>query len=105
MSLSTHSKKRVEIFVEAPALQLVLEALDGAGVQGYTVLQAIAGRGHMGDWQIDDSFNSASHMVAVVCLLDASRVEAAVNAVYDIVKRQIGVLSISDVLVLRPEHF
>jgi nitrogen regulatory protein PII len=105
MSLATHTKKRVEIFVEAPALHQVLEALDGAGVQGYTVLQAIAGRGHTGGWQIDDSFNDASHMVAVICILDGGLVDAVVDAVFGIVKRQIGVMSISDVLVVRPEHF
>ena len=33
------------------------------------------------------------------------RAEAVVEAVYAIVKRQIGILSMSDVTVVRPEHF
>jgi PII-like signaling protein len=105
MSLKTHPKKRIDIFVEAPALQTVLDALDEAHVQGYTVLEAIAGKGHTGVWRLDDSFNNATNVVVVVCLLDAAKVDAVVDAVFDIVKRQIGVLTISDVMVVRPEHF
>jgi nitrogen regulatory protein PII len=105
MSLATHKKMRIEIIVEAPALHQVTEALEAAGVQGYTVLPAIAGRGHMGSWRADNSFNDASHMVAVVCIVDTARVDAIVERIYTIVQRQIGVLSISDVMVVRPEHF
>jgi nitrogen regulatory protein PII len=105
MSLKTYPKKRVDIFVEQPALQSVLDALDGAEVQGYTVTEATQGRGHSGRWQIDDSFNNATNVVVVVCILDAARVDAVVEAVFDIVQRQIGVLTVSDVMVVRPEHF
>lgn len=105
MSLAKFSKKRVEIFVEAPALQQVLDALDSAAVQGYTVVEAMAGKGHTGTWRLDDSFNNATNVVVVVCILDAAVVDDVVAAVIEIVKRQIGVLTVSDVMVVRPEHF
>jgi PII-like signaling protein len=105
MSLTTYPKKRVDVFVEAPALQTVLDVLDEAHVQGYTVLEAKSGKGHMGTWSIDDSFNNATNVVCVVCIMDAAKVEQVMDGVYDIVKRQIGVLTISDVMVVRPEHF
>jgi nitrogen regulatory protein PII len=105
MSLRTYPKKRLDIFVEAPAVEQVTDALLAAGVQGFTILEASAGQGHGGPWRIDDSFNDASHVVCVVCLLDAAMVDGAVSAVFEIVKRQIGVLTISDVMVVRPEHF
>jgi nitrogen regulatory protein PII len=105
MNLARHPKKRIEIIVEAPALHLVLEALDGAGVSGYTVFPALEGRGHHGGWTRDDSFNNASHMVAIVCITGEEKAEAAVAAVYAIVERQIAILSLCDVEVVRPEHF
>ena len=105
MSFAKYSKKRVDIFVEAPAVQQVLDALDVAGVQGYTVLEAKAGKGHAGQWRLDDSFNNATNVVVVVCILDATQVEQVVAAVFEIVQRQIGVLTVSDVMVVRPEHF
>jgi nitrogen regulatory protein PII len=105
MNLARHARKRIEIIVEAPALHLVLTALDKAEVSGYTVLPALEGRGHHGTWNRDDSFNNASHMVAVVCITSESRAEAVVESVFGIVDRQIAILSLSDVMVVRPEHF
>jgi nitrogen regulatory protein PII len=105
MNLAHHPKKRLEIIVEAPALQRVLKALDQADVSGYTVVPALQGRGSHGGWNRDDSLNNASHMVQVVCITSDHRAEAAVEAVYKIVKRQIGILLMSDVTVVRPEHF
>lgn len=105
MKLATHARKRLEIIVEAPALHQVLKALDDAGVSGYTVLSAQEGRGHHGEWNRDDSFNNASHMVCVVCVTSEAKAEAAVESVYAIVKRQIAILSLSDVTVVRPDHF
>jgi PII-like signaling protein len=105
MSVAMYAKKRVDIFVEAPVLSEVLEALDGAAVQGYTVVEATAGKGHTGRWHLDDSFNSATNMLVVVCVLDAAKVDDVVSAVFEIVRRQIGVLTVSDVMVVRPEHF
>jgi nitrogen regulatory protein PII len=105
MNLAHHPKKRLEIIVEAPALTRVIEALNQAKVSGYTVLPALAGRGQHGGWNLDDSFNNASNMVCVVCITSEDRAEAVVAAVYAVVKKQIGILSLSDVLVVRPEHF
>ncbi len=35
------AKKRIEIFVEAPALHRLTDALEKAGVKGYTILPAL----------------------------------------------------------------
>ncbi len=105
MSLAKHAKKRLDVFVEAPALQQILDALEKADVQGYTVLEAMAGKGHAGQWRLDDSFNAATNMLIVVCIVDAARVDHVVEAMFDIVQRQIGVLTVSEVMVVRPEHF
>jgi nitrogen regulatory protein PII len=105
MTLSTYPKKRIEIIVEAPALSLVLRSLDEAGVSGYTVLPALEGRGRSGHWTRDDSFNNASHMVSVVCIIDDSLADKAVTSVFAVVSTQIGILSVSDVSVMRKEHF
>jgi hypothetical protein len=44
-------------------------------------------------------------VLVIVCILDASLADAAINALYDVVRLQIGVLTVSDVMVVRPEHF
>lgn len=105
MTLATYPKKRLDIFVEEPALHLVLDCLREKGVQGYTVLQAQAGHGHTGDWTLDDSITNVGNMLCVVCIMDAKQADHVAEAVFAIVKRRVGVLTISDVMVMRPEHF
>ena len=105
MNIAKYAKKRLDIFVEAPALQQVIDALTAAGVQGYTVLEATSGMGLAGHWRLDDSFNNATNVLVVVCILDSAQVDKVVEVVFEIVQRQIGVLTVSDVMVVRPEHF
>jgi len=103
--MQTHPKKRIEIVVEAPALQRLLDRLDRAAVTGYTVVPALAGRGHEGGWRGEGLAGDAGRMVMVICITDASRVDAVLETAYAIVSRQIGIVAVSDVQVIRAEHF
>jgi nitrogen regulatory protein PII len=49
--LPTHAKKKLEIIIEAPMLNRLLDLLDRLAVTGYTVVPAIAGRGRDGSWR------------------------------------------------------
>ena len=105
MTLPTHPKKRLDIIIEAPALNLLLEQLDAAGVTGYTVFPALSGRGHDGHWRLDDSFNDASHMVQVSSIMDGALIAAVLEGAYSVVRRHIGIVTVSDVQVVRSDHF
>ncbi len=100
-----HPKKRVEIVVEAPALHRLTDALDRAGVTGYTIVPALAGRGRGGSWSGEGLAGDAGRMVIVVSIVDAARADAVVSGVYAVLARQIGVVSVSDVAVIRADHF
>jgi nitrogen regulatory protein PII len=103
--MDTYPKKRIEIVVEAPALSRLLDRLDRAAVSGYTVIPALAGRGREGSWRGEGLAGDAGRMVIVVCITDATRVDAVLEAAYAIVSRQIGIVTMSDVSVIRAEHF
>jgi nitrogen regulatory protein PII len=103
--MDTYPKKRIEIVVEAPALPRLLDRLDRAAVSGYTVIPALAGRGREGSWRGEGLAGDAGRMVIVVCITDATRVDAVLEAAYAIVSRQIGIVTMSDVSVIRAEHF
>lgn len=105
MSIETHPKKRVEIMIEAPALIRVTDALDQAEATGYTVLPALAGRGNGGNWQRDDAFGDSGRIVCVVCITDAQRMPSILEALKPLVERHIGIVSVSDVQVIRAGHF
>lgn len=103
--MQTYVTSRIEIFVERPILARLLAALDKSSATGYTVLPAVAGKGAGGPWRGDDAIGSADQMMAVICLTDPSKVDQVVETVFSIVKNRVGVLSISEVQVLRPERF
>jgi nitrogen regulatory protein PII len=105
MSLTTYPKKRIEIVIEAPAIKRLLEVLDQAGVTGYTVVPALAGRGQDGPWRRDDSLNNAGNMVMVICITDGAKADDVLSRAFELVRRYIGIVSVSDIQVVRKEHF
>lgn len=102
--METHLKKRIEIVVERPILSRLLDLLDRLAVTGYTVIPAIAGRGREGAWH-EGMVGDAGHMVMVICVTDPARVDAVLEPVYSLLSRQIGIVTTSDVQVVRRDHF
>lgn len=103
--MQTYPKKRIDIVVEAPLLARVIELLDAQGVGGYTVLPALAGRGSGGVWHRDGLVGRAGAAVTIFCILDANKVDDVLEPLFRLVSRQIGIVSVSDVQVIRPDHF
>lgn len=91
--------------VEAPLMQRVLKLLDENGVSGYTVFSALAGRGKDGAWHRDGVVGRAGALVWILCIVDESRVEDVLEPLYALVSKQIGIVTLSDVRVIRHEHF
>lgn len=100
-----HPKKRIEIIVEAPVLGRVLDLLDRLAVTGYTVLPALAGRGREGTWRREGLVSEAGRMVVVVCILDEARTGEVLDPVFKLVSRQIAIVTVSDLQVVRQERF
>lgn len=103
--MKTHKAKRVEITIEAVMERRLTEALDEAGVAGYTVLPVLGGSGRSGKWSREGQVGRASGMVNVVCIVRPQRLESLLDAAFAIVERHIGVVSVTDCEVLRAERF
>jgi len=103
--MQTYPKKRIEIMVEAPLMDRVLSILDKHGAPGYTVLPAVAGRGTDGSWHRDGLVGRVGSVVQIVCVIDESRVDSILEPLFALVSRQIGIVTISDVHVIRPNQF
>ena len=102
--MQTHSAKRVEIIIEAPMEGRLTDALQAAGVTGFTVLPVLGGSGRSGQWSREGQVGRAG-MVAVICLIRPDRLDALLEAAFGVVNRHIGVVSITDAQVLRAERF
>ena len=103
--IETFKKKRLSIIIEAPFLHRLLGILDDLDVPGYTAIPALAGRGAGGPWRADSLSSDAGRMVQVVIVLDESKVPDVLRAVRGVLQRQMGIVSMMDVEVLRPELF
>lgn len=103
--MMTYPKKRIDIMVEAPLMQRVLNLLDEQGVGGYTVIPVLAGRGKDGAWHRDGVVGRAGALVMIFCILDEARIDEVLRPLFALVSRQIGIVTVSDVQVIRPEHF
>ena len=103
--MKTYPKKRIEIIIEAPLARRITSQLDRAGTTGYSVIPLVGGKGLSGPWSADGQVGSASGMVSIVCITDESLADQVLNESFSIVSRQLGIVSISDVMVIRPEHF
>ncbi len=102
--MQTHKAKRVEIVIEAPLERRLTEALEQAGVTGYTILPVLGGGGRSGHWSREGQVGR-SGMVAVICLIRPERLDPLLEAAFAVVERHIGVVSVSDCEVLRAERF
>jgi PII-like signaling protein len=103
--MQTYPKKRIDLIIEAPLKQRIMDCLDQANVSGYSVLPIIAGRGQDNSWTAEGQIGNSTQMVLIVCVADASKVDDLLASVFDLISHQIGFVTISDVFVVRPDRF
>ena len=102
--MHTHPKKKVEIIVERPLLPAVLDLVDGLGATGYTVFSTERGRGQSGSWKADD-ISGASDRVMVLVITSKEVADRIVARAYEVLESYTAIVLLSDVAVVRRDHF
>ena len=100
-----HTKLRLELIIERPAVRRAEAILQEAGVIGWTVLPALSGFGGKTRWSRGTDISGASDMVMLVSVGGKERMMAAMDPLHSLLDRHIGVLSLTEVQVLRPGRF
>ena len=103
--MQTHKAKQVVITIEAPMQRRLRAALEQADVTGYSVLPVIGGSGRSGAWSAEGQVGLAGGMVQVSCIIRPDRLDGLLEAVFAVVERHIGVVTVTDCEVLRAERF
>lgn len=103
--MQTHQAKRVEITIESVMQSRLTDALQKAGVTGYSILPVLGGSGRSGEWSRSGQVSRAGGMVQVICIIHPDRLDPLLNAAFAVVERHIGVVSVTDCQVLRAERF
>lgn len=99
------TKKRLELIIERPAYKRASRVLEEAGVKGYTAFSAFGGFGGGMRWQRGTDLSASRDMVMVIAVIDESIVDKAIEDLENLIGSHIGMLSLSDVQVIRPEKF
>ncbi|WP_299861265.1 DUF190 domain-containing protein [uncultured Hoeflea sp.] len=103
--MHTFAKKQIQIICERPILKRVRRHLASTGVKGFTVLPVLSGSGSEGEWDREGLIGDAGQMVMVLVILDADDLDRVLTDIFDVVSPQMGVITISDVEVVRPDRF
>lgn len=104
--MQTSTKVRLDILIEqlaVPRLEEMLNAQDG--VNGYTVLPVHGGNGLNGNWTRDGQISETDGMMMVWCILDHKHKETVLRAVFDFISTRAGVVTASEVEVVRDDKF
>lgn len=96
-------RKKLELFIEAHALDHVEAMLGQAGFKGWSVFHGIKGSGAHGAWR--HTGIGESNALLVVAIGSSSACDAALDWLADYFKTYPGVVTVSDVKVMRGERF
>ena len=100
-----HDKQRIELIIERMAYKRACRVLADSGMTGYTVLPALAGSGGRTEWRRDSDISASGDMVVIISIGDAPKVEKAIEDIERLLGRHIGVVTVSDVRVIRDSRF
>lgn len=103
--MEMHTAKRVEIMIERPMEERLCDALEEAGVTGFSVLPVHGGSGRSGRWTREGQISNAGGLVCVVCLIRPDRLDPLLDRIFALMTRHIGVVSVTDCQVMRAERF
>ena len=100
-----NTKKRLEFIIERMAHKRACRILEDAGVKGYTVVPALSGFGGGNRWQRDTDISGSRDMVVIISIGDVALITPALERIQNLLEDHIGVVTVSDVEVLRPDRF
>lgn len=103
--MKTHTKKQMTVICEAPVMHRITRVLDRVEVTGYTVFPALSGRGSEGTWDRDRMIGDAGRMLMIVSVMSVEQAETVIDRIYEALEPQMGIITIADVEVLRPDRF
>jgi len=99
-----YRKKRIEIIVEAARARAIIEMIEAVGAKGYTVVPSVSGKGNRGirdEAHLSDVFRN----VMIIVVAAEEIVHRIVEQSQPLLEDYAGIVVVSDVEVIRDEHF
>lgn len=102
--MQRHIRKKLEITIAESYIERVAALLERHGVSGFTVLHAYMGRGTAGHWR-DTGLTKADQHVVLMAIIGADKAEAVMGDLARFFGIHHGIVTLSDVEVIRGERF
>ena len=102
--MQLYQKKRIEIIVESSCAPTILEMVEATGAKGHTVVHDVSGKGHRGvrdEAHLTDVFRN----VLIVVIAAEEIAHAIVSKSQPLLEHYAGIVTMSNVDVVRDEHF
>lgn len=99
-----HKRKKIEVIIETPARPLLIDVLNRAGSPGYTLIPAIGGRGLHSAWDRNQLMDAANQVI-IVTIVSEEAAATIMTEVGTLLEDYRGVVTLSDVQVLRGGRF
>jgi len=101
---NTIIRQRIEVLVDTPLVQRIVEAAESAGVTGYTLLPTLGGLGQGGKWS-DERVSGAESKVLFITVTNENKAELLIEALTPLLESHSLVLFRSNVQVVRGDRF
>jgi hypothetical protein len=101
--MQTIIRKRIEILADAPLQRLVTDAIEEAGIIGWSVIALAAGKGHHGEWRHDSLVVTDKSLI--VTIAPEAKAHALAEQLAPLLTSHKMLFSMWDIEVLRGEHF
>ena len=101
--IKTFTRKRIDVLVDAPLCDWLVEQAAAAGIVHHSVLPVESGLGRSGPWR-DDGFGVVAKRM-FVALTNAEKVAVLLDRVAPDIERYGLVIAVYDVEVVRDERF
>lgn len=101
--IETVIRKRIEILADTPLVRRVTEAIDKAGITGWSVMPVTAGSGRDGRWREERVTGADKSLVLTIASVDKASV--LIDVLAPILTSHGLLLTMWDVEVIRGERF
>lgn len=98
------SRKRIEILIDAPLSEWLVETAASAGIAHHTLMNLHSGKGRTGSWRDEDVSGAVSKRM-FIAIANAEKVQRLIDALAPHLDAYGLVVTIADVDVVRGERF
>lgn len=102
--METFSRKRIDVLVDAPLCEWVVEQAAGAGIVHHSVLPVQSGVGRTGPWRDDDGYGTVPKRM-FVAVTNAEKAQALLERLAPHIEGYGLMVTVQDVAVVRGERF